>query len=738
MSIRVLAPGELLGAARGDSVVCIPVYGAEALFEACLRSVLASVSDRVAVLVTDDASPGDGVEAITRAIAEEAGDRLDVAYLRQTRNLGFVGNANAGFAAAAPADVVLLNSDVEVPSSWLERLRAAAYTDELVATASTLTNNGTILSLPDRDRPSPELPPGFTLEQAAAAVAAASPRLHPAIPTGIGHCLYVRRSALELVGGFDEAFSPGYGEEVDFSQRCIGHGLLHVVADDLYVLHHGRASFTESMTPTQLEHERELNRRYPYYAEAVREAASSETIPLARSLAAGRLALGRLSVTIDGSSLGPHITGTQVLTLELIAALARHGEVKLRVRIPRTIGPAASAVLDGLDVERLFNDEASEGVRSDDVAHRPFQVVNPLDLRYLRRLGRRVVLTQQDVIAYRNPIYFYDYDEWRGYRELTREVLMAVDRVVFSTDHTRREALDEDLVDAARSAVVPLGVDHRALARTTEARAPEDGPADLRERGFLLCLGTDFQHKNRPFAMAVFARLRRSHGFAGRLVLAGGHADHGTSAREEAAWRAGEPEASADALDLGPVSEELKAWLYANASLMLYPTAQEGFGLIPFEAAEAGLASLWAAHSSLAEVLPAEAAGIVPWDVEATAARAAALLADAGERERLVDAVRAAGARFTWDRYAERAVEIYREAAVAPGRALHDPADDLTDLALSLVGPKGWLPPEVQRALLAVSARAPLRKLMFALLRAGYRALYRARRLRPGSSSSPP
>ncbi len=56
----------------------------------------------------------------------------------------------------------------------------------------------------------------------------------------------MRRSALELVGDFDEAFAPGYEEEVDFSQRCIRHGLSHVLADDVFVLHYGGGSFRYS------------------------------------------------------------------------------------------------------------------------------------------------------------------------------------------------------------------------------------------------------------------------------------------------------------------------------------------------------------------------------------------------------------------------------------------------------------------------------------------------------------
>ena len=274
---------------RGEAVVCIPVFGARELFEQCLRSVVEHTPPGTHVLVADDASPDPEIETFTRRVADEG--RLPVEYVRRAQNLGFVANMNAVFRDTAPADVVIVNSDTVVPAAWLERLRAAAYSDGLVATASTLSNHGTILSVPDRDRPSPLPPPGLSITEADARIARASPRLHPRIPTGVGHCLYIRRSALELVGHFDEAFSPGYGEEVDFSQRCAARGLWHVVADDLYVFHRGAGTFGTLQSERQLANEAELNRRYPYYAKAVQEAARSEAIPLARSLAAARLAV---------------------------------------------------------------------------------------------------------------------------------------------------------------------------------------------------------------------------------------------------------------------------------------------------------------------------------------------------------------------------------------------------------------------------------------------------------------
>jgi hypothetical protein len=202
----------------------------------------------------------------------------------------------------------------------------------------------------------------------------------------------------------------------------------------------------------------------------------------------------------------------------------------------------------------------------------------------------------------------------------------------------------------------------------------------------------------------------------------------GTSRAAEAEWRERNPRHTDELVDLGVVTEAEKAWLLANAALMIYPTVQEGFGLVPFEAGEAGLATLWAAHTALAEVLPTEAAGIVAWNVAATAERAAELLADESARTALVAAVRAAGSEFTWDRTAAAMVEVYRRAAAAAPRVPPSRVEDIDDQALALVGPNGWIPPDAQRALLAVLTRPSLRAPFLAGLRVAYRLLYRMRR----------
>ena len=148
--------------------------------------------------------------------------------------------------------------------------------------------------------------------------------------------MLIRRTALELVGDFDLAFTPGYGEEVDFSQRCLLNGLCHVLADDVLVFHHGGGSFSRNgePSPVQEEHERILAARYPYYHRGVVALEEDRAGPLARSLSSARRALKGLSVAIDARILVGPTTGTQLHVVELIGALARTREARITVIVP--------------------------------------------------------------------------------------------------------------------------------------------------------------------------------------------------------------------------------------------------------------------------------------------------------------------------------------------------------------------------------------------------------------------
>jgi hypothetical protein len=207
-------------------------------------------------------------------------------------------------------------------------------------------------------------------------------------------------------------------------------------------------------------------------------------------------------------------------------------------------------------------------------------------------------------------------------------------------------------------------------------------------------------------------------------VLAGPRATHGSSAAEERAWLVTHPDAAAGVVVLPAVSESEKVWLYGATALVLYPTVQEGFGLVPFEAARAGTPCLFAAQTSLAEVLPREAARIVQWNAALTAAEALRLIEDDAERRTHVETIVAAGERFTWTRTGELLMGVYQQALSAPMR----PARTLLldDTARPV---EEQLPAEVQQALVALSERPRLRRPLFGSVKAGFKVARRLRKM---------
>jgi hypothetical protein len=173
----------------------------------------------------------------------------------------------------------------------------------------------------------------------------------------------------------------------------------------------------------------------------------------------------------------------------------------------------------------------------------------------------------------------------------------------------------------------------------------------------------------------------------------------------------------------------------------VYPTVYEGFGLIPFEAAKAGTPCLFAEQASLAETLPSAAATLVPWSATLSAERVLPLLQESTERSRHIelvgDAARALGDRNS---ITARLLEVYeaamrqplRETALLATEGLAREAQLAKWVGLEenlgpLVGPNAYLPPDVQRALLAAATRPRLRRPLFAALRLLYRAGHRGR-----------
>lgn len=735
MPLRDVNIGESLGLHRGDMVVCVVLRAGDERFADCLRNLLKHTDADVPLLFCDPSPDRPFRALIEERVAAPPNDRA-AHYLACAVQPGPADVLNAAVAATAPADVVILGGDVLVAEGWSASLREAAYSESRVASATALTNDGTLLSIPHRNESLDQLPEGETVEGAAASVRATSLRLWPDIPMCLGHCAYIRRSALELVGAFDTSFSEADEIEADFSQKCIVHGLRHVAADDVFVFRLAPEAEDESVR------EPVSKQRYGYLERWVHEVGGSWDSPLARALSIAAYALRSVTVTIDGRCLGPTVTGTQLVTLGVIGALDSHTDLYLRVLIPENFGAWAEAFLAQHPRVGLMRRGEVTWTPPTDIVHRPYQVASHEDVGLLARLGHRLVLTQLDNIALRNPGYFPGYDEWTEYRELNRAALAAADQVVFISYDSATDARRLGLVHPDRINVVSPATDLPSLGFDDSVRPP-DYAAQLTSRPFLLCLGTDFLHKNRIFAMRLLEALGEQ-GFDGTLLFAGPKVAAGSSGEEEAEYLSSHPELRARVRDIGEVQEPVKRWLLGHAAAVVYPTTSEGFGLTPFEAADAGTPCLFASHTSLAEILPSSAALLVPWDPEESARRAIRVLRAGEERERHVRTIRVAGSRFTSAKNAQGLADVYTKALRSPATASTGTGDGQPGreraeaeslrrelsviyddpLNRGLVGPEAVLPPELRRAVLAVSTRPLMRKSALALYRAGYAMLH--------------
>lgn len=245
--------------------VVIPAYRGLAQTRACLESVLAD-PDRPPgrIIVVDDCSPEPALSAWLAREAKAGKFHL----VRNPRNLGFVASANRGMQAAGTHDVVLLNSDTEVPAGWLRRLMAQAYAEPRIASVSPFSNNATICGYPGNT--GGPMPFGCSLAEIDGLCRMVNAGRAVPVPTTVGYCMYIRRAALDAVGLFDErVFGRGYGEENDFCLRASKHGWQHRLACDTFVYHEGSVSFGDTMNELTREALGKLRARHPDYEHIV-------------------------------------------------------------------------------------------------------------------------------------------------------------------------------------------------------------------------------------------------------------------------------------------------------------------------------------------------------------------------------------------------------------------------------------------------------------------------------------
>jgi glycosyltransferase involved in cell wall biosynthesis len=293
----------------------------------------------------------------------------------------------------------------------------------------------------------------------------------------------------------------------------------------------------------------------------------------------------------------------------------------------RTAGVAADAARDGIEVFHGLTAELPLG---------------------LARHGIRSIVTIHDLIFERFPELYGAIDR-RIYGWKARRAAHDADLVVADTEQTRRDVVDFYGVAQDKVQVVPLGC-HGIFREPRSREALDDVARRLAlPRTFLLAVGTIEKRKNLEVVVRALP------GLPGISLVAVGRATPYLAELEALAREVGVEDRVRFLSGTGLAD---LAALYALATLVVYPSIFEGFGLPIVEALFSGTPVVTSTGGCFAEVGGPSSVYVDPRDPEAWRETLRALLADPDRRK----AISSGGLAWA-ERYTDAAIAAALDAA---------------------------------------------------------------------------
>jgi glycosyltransferase involved in cell wall biosynthesis len=285
-----------------------------------------------------------------------------------------------------------------------------------------------------------------------------------------------------------------------------------------------------------------------------------------------------------------------------------------------------------------------------DLVHLPSTILPPL-------LPCPAVVTFYD-LAWRRFPETYDPGDLRMQSVALKSALRATH--VISDSHATGRDLQEAGLAPEKITVIPLGVSTSFSADGSRLSADAFPEAARLADGYVLCIPGGLRaRKNLRRLIDAYRRVRET-APAPPLVIVGGLTPHG----EELIAHARTLDLDRDVIFPGYLPDELLPVLYRSATLFVYPSLYEGFGLPILEAMASGVPVVTSNTSAMAEVGGEAAVLVNPEDTEALASAIGGLLADEGARRDLVQRGLDRSRSFAWERTVRETADLYRSLIV--------------------------------------------------------------------------
>jgi glycosyltransferase involved in cell wall biosynthesis len=286
--------------------------------------------------------------------------------------------------------------------------------------------------------------------------------------------------------------------------------------------------------------------------------------------------------------------------------------------------------------------------------HAPHYVVSPLT-------RCPYVVTIHDCIHLRFPQYLPNRLAPAYARAMMRLAARRAQRILTVSNASKQDILHYLDVPADKVEVIYNALDARLATPPNEEDIKRVRERFLLTSPFILYAGNIKPHKNIDRLIEAYSILRRRGVSGVKLLIIGDEISKYPNLRRLVHRFQLHPHVRF----LGFVPEETLAALYRLASVFVFPSLYEGFGLPPLEAMAAGAPVITSNVSSLPEVVGDAALLIDPMDAGALADAMARVLGDARLAAELIRRGRERVKAFSWERSVARVREVYVEVAGA-------------------------------------------------------------------------
>jgi len=265
------------------------------------------------------------------------------------------------------------------------------------------------------------------------------------------------------------------------------------------------------------------------------------------------------------------------------------------------------------------------------------------------------VLTVHDLSIFLYPEFYSPYSRFWHKNLLDIKGLIAkADQIIVPSNTTKNDLQRFFSMSKNKTMVIPWGADHIKQTQNSKLKTQNFG------HKYILFLATVEERKNVRGLIAAYeyAREKKMIGSNIDLILAGPKG-YGFSAIKIMADKS---KFFSQIKILGPVSDEQKKSLYANASVFVYPSFYEGFGFPPLEAMAFGVPVIASSSASLGEILGNAALLVQPYQTAELAAAISNILNNENLRkiyaQRGLDLVK----RYQWKDAAEKLSVAFKNA----------------------------------------------------------------------------